>query len=164
MRILLVGDECSSARLTAKGLRERGYAIDIVNRARTADIEIVTRLEAQDVSVVADDELIRQLLMNWLDDVVRSLPAGRTVYVDLSADASTGTITVGTRALGSRPLIASACSTASCVSIHRGPKHRAPVSVCRSREGSPSSTNDRLTSRVDPRLPVCRDSANMNVG
>jgi len=119
MRILLVEDERSAARMIAKGLREHGHAVDLVGDgaaalqpprllyidelvsecvravsviATTRTVGLVTHLQP-DVSLIGDDELLRRLTMNLLDNAVQYTPPGGAVTVTLTCDAKLATIT-----------------------------------------------------------------------
>lgn len=61
--------------------------------AATRDIRIVTTIQS-DVSLYADDHLLRRLVMNLLDNAVQYTPAGGQIFVTLKSEASVVTIAV----------------------------------------------------------------------
>ena len=61
--------------------------------ATTRKIEIVTNIQS-DVSLHADDSLLRRLVMNLLDNAVHYTPAGGQVTVTLKSDAAVVTLAV----------------------------------------------------------------------
>ena len=75
-------------------------AVSVV--AATRDIELVTVLEP-DVSVNADDGLLRQLVTNLLDNAVQYTPPGGSVTVSVDDDAAAATITVSDTGSGIPP-------------------------------------------------------------
>jgi signal transduction histidine kinase len=66
-------------------------AVSVV--AATRDIQFTTALQS-DVSVPADDGLLRQLVTNLLDNAVQHTPPAGSVTVSVSSDAGRATITV----------------------------------------------------------------------
>jgi heavy metal sensor kinase len=70
--------------------------------AATRDIQLVTALQP-DVSVKADDGLLRQLVTNLLDNAVQYTPPGGSVTVAVKNDAASATITVSDTGSGIPP-------------------------------------------------------------
>jgi two-component system OmpR family sensor kinase len=75
-------------------------AVSVV--AATRDIELTTVLQP-DVSVNADDGLLRQLMTNLLDNAVQYTPPGGSVTVSVDSDAASATITVSDTGSGIPP-------------------------------------------------------------
>jgi two-component system sensor histidine kinase CiaH len=82
MRRLLYADEV---------VEECVRAVSMV--AATRAIRIVTAIQT-DVSLYADDHLLRRLVMNLLDNAVQYTPAGGQVTVILKVDANVVTLSV----------------------------------------------------------------------
>lgn len=75
-------------------------AVSVV--AATRDIQLATELEA-DVSVNADDGLLRQLVTNLLDNAVQHTPPGGSVTAAVKSDAGCAIITVADTGPGIPP-------------------------------------------------------------
>jgi len=75
-------------------------AVSVVAAIR--DIQFVTVLQP-DVSVNADDGLLRQLVTNLLDNAVQYTPPGGSVTVAVSSDAASATLTVSDTGPGIPP-------------------------------------------------------------
>ena len=75
-------------------------AVSVV--ATTRDIELVTALQP-DVSINADDGLLRQLVTNLLDNAVQYTPPGGSVTVIVNTDETSANITVSDTGPGIPP-------------------------------------------------------------
>lgn len=75
-------------------------AVSVV--AATRDVQLVTALQL-DVSVNADDGLLRRLVTNLLDNAVQHTPPGGSVTVAVKGDAASATITVSDTGSGIPP-------------------------------------------------------------
>jgi heavy metal sensor kinase len=100
----MVEDMLVLARADAGGyslIRRLLYADEVVEEcvravsmvAATHDIRIVTKMQ-NDVSLYADDHLLRRLVMNLLDNAVQYTPPGGQVTVTLKSDAHVVTLAV----------------------------------------------------------------------
>lgn len=90
-RLLLYVDE-----IVAECVR----AVSVVAAVR--NIQLVTALQP-DLSISADDELLRRLVMNLLDNAVQYTPVGGSVSVAVSSDAGSVTIAVSDTGPGIAP-------------------------------------------------------------
>jgi heavy metal sensor kinase len=75
-------------------------AVSVVAAAR--DIQLTTALQS-DVSVNADDGLLRQLVTNLLDNAVQHTPPSGSIAVAVNSDADSATITVADTGPGIPP-------------------------------------------------------------
>ena len=109
----LVADMFMLARADAGGFRlvvRRLYLDEVVAEcvraaailAATQKVEFITHIEP-DVSVNADDGLLRQLVTNLLDNAVQYTPGGGSVTVSLTADRGHATLTVSDTGRGIAP-------------------------------------------------------------
>lgn len=100
----MVEDMLVLARADAEGyslIRRLLYTDEVVEEcvravsmvAATHDIRIVTKMQ-NDVSLYADDHLLRRLVMNLLDNAVQYTPPGGRVTVTLKSDAHVVTLAV----------------------------------------------------------------------
>jgi heavy metal sensor kinase len=104
--LVLARADAGGSRLTTQLL----YVDDIVAEcvraasvvAAVRNIHVVTALQP-DLSISADDELLRRLVMNLLDNAVQYAPAGGTVSIAVSCDAGIVTIAVSDTGPGIAP-------------------------------------------------------------
>ena len=93
-----------------------------------------------------DEDLLRRLVLNVLQNAVQHTPAGGSVAIDVERDAGAVRIRVTDDGAGhSAGRSSSGFSIASCSSIPRAAA-RAPASACRSRDGLPKRTAARWCS------------------
>jgi signal transduction histidine kinase len=95
MRYLLVEDEPRVARFIAKGLREQGFAVDIAQDGISLTLDM-----AEDITFYGDEDLLRRLIMNLLDNAIKYTRPGGSVFVGLVCEQAAVKIIISDTGIG----------------------------------------------------------------